>query len=483
VGYTQKVVMIGAGISGLACAYHLKQLGIPCLVLEARDRPGGVIAAIRRNGFLFETGPQGPRFPQSVWQLVRDVNLETDFVAGDPAAKRYILRNGRLHRAPFSPAGLIGTRLLGLGSKLRILTEVFGSSRPPVNEETLADFVQRKFGGEVLDYLVDPLISTVFFGDAHKMGMESAFPALVEWERERGSVARGALRARNAKRHAAKADESPRQAGTIRDHDALRVTDALPSLGSFRSGMAALPERLAAELREEIRYGAVTAGIAQSHDGNNETRPAWKIGLANGENIVAEHLILAVPAYVAAQLLSTAAPQLAAPLQMIEYAPICAVGSAYDRSQVADPLDGFGFMVPRREVFETICTFWNSSLFPGRAPDGQVLMTSFAGRNMNKDVAGFDEEKFAQVVEAENAKALGIKGPPLDREVWKDSRALPQYNVGHARRVAEIQSNMETVPNLQIIGNFLKGRSIGDCVDIAFAAAQDLHSRILSEII
>jgi oxygen-dependent protoporphyrinogen oxidase len=483
VGYTQKVAVIGAGISGLACAYRLKRLGIPCLVLEARDRPGGVIATIRRNGLLFETGPQCPRFPRSVWRLVCDLNLETEFVAGDPGAKRYILRNGRLHRAPFSPAGLIGTRLMGLGSKLRILTEIFGYTRPPVNEETLADFVQRKFGAEVLDYLVDPLISTVFFGDAHKMGMESAFPALVEWERERGSVARGALRARNRKRQTASADTSLRQAGTNRNHDALRVTDALPSLGSFRSGMGLLPERLAVELQAEIQYGAAIADIEQSQNEKSRTEAVWKLGLANGEKIIAEHLILAVPAYVAAQLVANAVPQLAARLQSIEYSPVCAVGFVYGRSQVVHPLDGFGFMVPRREGFETICTFWNSSLFPGRIPDGKVLMTSFAGRNMSNDGAEFDEGKYAQAVEAENAKALGIKDPPLDCVVWRDSRALPQYNVGHLRRVAEIQGIMGTIPNLQIIGNFLRGRSIGDCVDIAFAAAEHLRSRIGSGII
>ena len=168
-----------------------------------------------------------------MWQLVRDLNLEAEFVAGDPGAERYILRNGRLHRAPFSPAGLIATRLMGLGSKLRILTEVFGSSRPPANEETLAELVQRKFGAEVLDYLVDPLISTVFFGDAHKMGMQSAFPALVEWERERGSVARDALHARNAKQQAEGEDASLRQAGTNRDRDALRVAEIQGILGTM----------------------------------------------------------------------------------------------------------------------------------------------------------------------------------------------------------------------------------------------------------
>ena len=478
-GYTQKVAVIGAGISGLACAYRLKQLGIPCLVLEARERAGGLIATVRRNGFLFETGPQCPRFPPLVWQLVRDLNLETEFVAGDAGAKRYILRAGRLHPAPFSPAGLIGTRLVGLGSKLRILTEVFRSSQPPPREESLADFVQRKFGAEVLDYVVDPLISTIFFGDAQKMGMESAFPALVEWERNQGSLVRGAIRARKSKGRELKEDSSPQKTGGNRKRETLQVTDALPSLGSFRSGMTALPERLAAELHEEIRYGVTITCVAQIRNDNGAAKTFWQIGMSNGEKITAEQLILAVPAYVAAQLLADAVPALAIPLQAIEYAPVCAVASAYERSEVANTLDGFGFMVPRREGLETICTFWNSSLFSGRAPEGKVLLTSFAGRGMSKTAES--EEESARAVEVENARALGIKGPPLDRVVWKDSRALPQYNVGHAERVAEIQNILRTTPNLRIAGNFLKGRSIGDCVDAAFGAAQDVHSRIHSE--
>jgi oxygen-dependent protoporphyrinogen oxidase len=478
VGYTPKVAVIGAGLSGLACAYRLRQLEIPCLVLEAQERAGGLIATVRRNGFLFETGPQSPRFPSLLWRLLHELNLEKEFVAGDPGAKRYILRDGRLHPAPFSPAGLLRTRLLGARSKLRILTEVFRSSQPPPGEESLADFVQRKFGAEVLDYLVDPLISTIFFGDAHKMGMESAFPALVEWERNQGSLVRGAIHARKSKERAQKEDSSPLRTGENGKRDSLKVTDALPSLGSFRTGMAALPERLAAELHEEIRYNAAIACVEQMRNGSSAENASWQISLSGGEKITAEHLILAVPAYVAAKLLANAAPQLAIHLKAIEYSPVCAVASAYDRSQVSNSLDGFGFMVPRREGLQTICTFWNSSLFPGRAPDGKVLMTSFAGREMNNNGVAPGEEGFARIVEAENATALGIKARPVDRVVWKDSRALPQYNVGHATRVAEIQNIARTIPNLTIAGNFLRGRSIGDCVEVAFEAAQDVHSRI-----
>ena len=154
------------------------------------------------------------------------------------------------------------------------------------------------------------------------------------------------------------------------------------------------------------------------------------------------------------------------------------VASAYERSRVANRLDGFGFMVPRREGLKTICTFWNSSLFGARAPEGQVVMTSFAGRESSDSFGAISEEECAQVVEAENASILGIAAKRVERVVWKDPQALPQYNVGHARRVAEISSILSTQPNLYLVGNFLRGRSIGDCVEVANGVAEDVHSQV-----
>ena len=476
VGYKEKIVVIGAGISGLACAYRLKQLGVHCAVLEARERAGGLIATVRRNGFLFETGPQCPRFPAPVWRLVQELNLESEFVAGDPKAKRYIFSGGRLHAAPFSPTGLLATRLVGVRSKYRILTEAFRHSRPPAREESLSEFVERKFGADVLDNLVDPIISTVFLGDSHKMGMESAFPALVQWERDQGSLVRGAIGARKSKRDARTSDGL--KAGSRKNGATLHVTQALPSLGSFRSGMERLPERLAEELRTEIRFRTPIASVAPFRCDNGTTQAGWKIRLPSGEEISANHLVLAVPAYVAAELLQISTPQLATELKAIEYAPMCVVSSAYDRSQVANKLDGFGFMVPRTEGLKTICTFWNSSLFGERAPEGQVAMTSFAGRELTDTLGAICEEESARVVEAENARILGITGNPLDRQVWKDTRALPQYNVGHKRRVDEISRILSTQPNLHLAGNFLTGRSIGECVEVGCGVAENLNSQL-----
>src|SRR5580704_17583496 len=472
-GYMEKVVIIGAGISGLVVAYRLKRLGIPSPVLEASSRPGGVIATTRRNGFLFETGPQFPRFPVPLWQLVRELNLDGEFVAGKSAANRYILRRGQLHPAPFSPMGVIKTRLVGISSKLRILADPFGYSHPPDHEESLAEFIRRKFGREILDNLVDPFISTVFLGDASKMGMESAFPALVEWERSKGSLLRGALSARKARRNpstpivAAPRSTVRTTTGTDTNGNGnkLHVTEALPALGSFKSGMATLPKRLADELGTAVRYNVAVASIEPTHHGAASATSNWKIYVSDGASISTEHVVLAIPAHVASILLTPSAPQIASLLGGIEYAPICVVSSAYNRSAIANTLDGFGFLVPRREGLQTICTFWNSSLFSGRAPEGNVVITTFAGREGCSDVVDPAGNACIRAVDAENVRVLGIRGTPLDREVWKDSRALPQYNVGHALRVREISAALHSLPNLHLAGNYLSGRSISECID------------------
>ena len=157
---------------------------------------------------------------------------------------------------------------------------------------------------------------------------------------------------------------------------------------------------------------------------------------------------------------------------------MCVVSSVYERSQVANRFDGFGFMIPRREGLATICTFWNSSLFPDRAPEGKVLMTSFARMAAPGEEA---DGGLIRTVEAENAKILQITGKPLDRVILRTPRALPQYNVDHARRIREIESIVQSLPHLYVTGNFLRGRSIGDCVDLAFRVAEDLHSRMKSK--
>ncbi|HTC66060.1 MAG TPA: protoporphyrinogen oxidase [Candidatus Acidoferrum sp.] len=474
-GDIRKAVVIGAGITGLACAFRLQQLGIRPLILEASAKAGGVISTVRRNGFLFESGPQCPRFPISVWALVRELGLQDEFVAGDPRAKRYILRNGKLHRAPFSAGGLLTTSLVSRRSKYLLLSEVFRHSYPPAGEESLAEFTRRKFGDEVLDYLVDPFISTIFFGDTQKMGMHSAFPALVEWEQSRGSVVRGALRAYRAKRDG-NAQSAAKESSSNLKHGDLHVTDALPSLGSFKQGMGTLVECLAKKLGDDLRISVKAKSVA-SRNGGDKGESSWRIHLSSGDEIDAEAVVVATPAYAAVPLLNESMPKLSSLLAAIEHAPMDVVSSAFDRKQVRNALDGFGFMVPRREGLRTICTFWNSSLFPSQTSTGTVVLTSFAARGSKAEHAERADDLLVQKVEAENAAVLGITGASIDRMMWKYPRALPQYNVGHAQKVKQIRDTLSELRGLFLAGNYLAGRSIGDCVESGFQAADLLHSR------
>jgi oxygen-dependent protoporphyrinogen oxidase len=310
------------------------------------------------------------------------------------------------------------------------------------------------------------------------MGMHSAFPALVEWEQSRGSVVRGALRAYRAKRNGK--TKSPAGGRSTNDsnlkHRDLHVTDALPSLGSFNEGMGSLVERLAEKLRDDLQFGVNVKSVARQNDGS-QGKPAWRIRVSRGDEIDADAIVVATAAYAAAPLLVENMAKLSALLAGIEHAPMDVVSSAFDRKQVRHLLDGFGFMVPRRERLRTICTFWNSSLFPSHAPNGTVVMTSFAARGNDGNLNEIQDDLLAQQVEAENAAVLGITGAPVDRMVWKYPRALPQYNVGHAQRVNEIREALNGLPGVYLAGNYLAGRSIGDCVDTGFQAAELLHSR------
>jgi protoporphyrinogen/coproporphyrinogen III oxidase len=465
----RQTVVIGGGITGLSCAYRLAQMGVSVALLEASDHVGGVIALIRRNGFLFEAGPQCPRFPRALRELVREIGLEPAFVRANSRAKRYVLKGGQLYPAPLSPWALLGTRLVGLRDKARFVGEPFGHAKPPASEESVADFVRRKFGAETLAFLVDPFVSAVFFADAEDMGMESALPSVARWEREHGSVLRGALKSRTSNgRH-------PSSPGSTKSSDhsssSMRLSEALPPIGSFQQGLATLTDRLAEKLGASVRLRSRVDSL----------RPAagsplpWLVRLHDGEEIAAGSVVIAAPAYEAASLLRVAGPRLSSILEGIPYSPLVVVCSAYGRAQVRHSLEGFGFVVPRSEGLHTISSTWNSSLFPDRAPAGKVVITSLARPIANDSLLEMSEEAVANLVEGEVSPVLGISGPPVDRAVWKHPNALPHFPIGHAQRVAEIRADVIARPGLHLAGNYLEGRSIGDCVEFAFHVAEDVH--------
>jgi oxygen-dependent protoporphyrinogen oxidase len=442
------VWVIGGGISGLACAYRLRQLGVPARLLEKSSPAGGVIQTVRRDGFLLEAGPQSFLLTDSLRMLIGELGLEAEVVPANPKAPRYVLRKGRLLPVPMTPPALLRSPLLSWRAKARILSEPFLHSRIPSVEESVAAFVRRKFGGEILDYLVAPFVAGVYAGDPEALSMAGAFPSAVKWERENGSVIRGAIKSRGS---------SPR-----------------PPLASFRNGMVALPERLAEKLAGILpgaiefstdRAASVIAAGEFSPEGTTGARPDAKCDV----------IVLATPAYSAAALLANSRPGLAELLAGIFYAPLATIALAFRSHQIGRALDGFGFLAPRKEGLRTLGTVWNSALFPGRAPHGIAVLTSFIGGATDLAITKQPDQELLEIVVRENSAVLKITGPPVEHAVFRYPRALPQYVMGHSQRISAIAAETARAPGLFLTGNYLAGPSIGDCVEHAFATADTVH--------
>jgi len=445
------IVVIGGGIAGLACAYRLQTRGLPVLLLEKSAQAGGVIRSVRRDGFLFDLGPQSFLSTDPLLQFISELGLDSELVKADPRAPRYVLLNNALVRVPMGPAELFSTPVLRLGSKLKIFLEMFGWSQPPEPDESIASFVRRKFGEELLENLASPFVSGVYAGDAERISLRAAFPSAYAWEKQSGSVLRGAMKSR------------PPQ------------VKAKATLCSFRAGLGAFPERLAQKLGANFRAEASILSVAVSGMPGAPFTVEWE-SRGQRETVPAAALVLATPAFSAAGLLEIAAPQVAAALRGIEYAPVAVVSGGYRREHVRNALDGFGYLIPRKERRLTLGTVWNSSLFPERAPEGHVTLTSFIGGATNPEILAHPESQLAATVEEETHAILGIGNPPVVRHVNRYVHALPQYNLGHTQRIAALRRAAEQIPGLFFAGNYLEGPSLSATVESSLQAAERIHT-------
>ena len=436
-------IVIGGGISGLVCADHLQQAGIPVRVVESGDRPGGVIATREQDGFRFELGPQSFLSSEPLLKLIDSLGLSNELLHADPRAPRYILFRGRLVPAPLAPPSLLTTPLLGASTKWRLVTEMLRRTRPPVTDESIAAFVRRKFGDQLLDRLVAPFVSGVYAGDPEKLSLRASFPKLHEFEAQFGSVLRGAMKSRPEK-------------GVSR-----------PGLCSFRDGMETLPRKLASRLGDELL--TETTVVAARH-GKTLGNSSFEIDVTrNGhrETLLASALIMAAPVNAASEILKGVSDKFAEPFARMEYAPVAVVAAGYRRDQVRHAGHGFGFLVPRSEKLRMLGTVWNSSLFPGRAPENMPCFTSFAGGATDPSLCSMSDEEIGDIICGELGRILGITGPPVTRLVHRYPRALPQYNLGHSETLSALSAAASSVPGLFLAGNYLSGPSISSCVEQA----------------
>jgi oxygen-dependent protoporphyrinogen oxidase len=480
-GKTERIVIIGAGLSGLVAAHRVRELSrvarhpVEVVVLEAKDRIGGVIWTDRVNGFTLEGGPDS-FITNKPWgiDLCRRLGLHDRLIETDPTHRRsFVVRKGQLApvpegfvlMAPHRILPVLTSPVLSLRGKLRILLDLVIPRRSADTEESLASFVRRRLGREALDRLVQPLVGGIYTGDPNDLSLKATLPQFLAMEREHGSLIKAAWRQQLQQREDRKHE---RQASGARYGMFVTLDD----------GMDLLPKSLEAALPPgSIRTGSPVRRISR-HSG-----AGWLVELLSGPPIEAEAIIVTTEAHASARMIDAEDPGLALQLRAIPYASSVIVNVAYQRDQIQHPLDGFGAVVPAIEDRSILAVSFLSVKFPRRAPTGSVLMRVFVGGATRPDLFDLPDDAIKELVTRELADLIGVSGTPQLMEVGRHPRAMPQYTLGHLERVEAIRRKLARHPRLFFTGIAFDGVGIPDCIHSAELTAESVVNALTNPAI
>lgn len=407
---------------------------------------------VTTEGYLCEWGVNAflDKSPRTL-ELCKEVGL-TAVPADISAKKRFVFSEGALHKLPEKPPEFFSSKLLSVAGRLRVIGEVFsGRSKKP--DETLAEFGVRHLGREAFEKLIDPMASGVFAGDATRMSLQSCFPRIHEVESEYGSLIRGLVKLQKAARKAGRKDTPGPGPGGI--------------LTSFAGGMSVLTDTITAELGSRVRLNAPVESV--SYSGKE-----YVIHLKDGSEEAFDALVLTSPAYAQAQMLRDLTPAVSAQLESIPYPSLAIVCLGYDKADVGNRMDGFGFLVPSREKRGILGTVADSNVFPDRAPSGSTLLRTMVGGARSSHLASLPDEQLLDLVRSNLKDIMGIQADPQFASIYRHDKAIPQYLVGHSDRLQAISLELEKFPGLVLSGNAYRGVSLNDCVLNASATAQSL---------
>lgn len=458
------ISIIGGGISGLATAFALQQqaeqagIELTIKLLEKEERLGGKIWSIQEDGFLCEWGPNGflDNKPMTL-ELCQQISIDNNLLASnDNARKRFIYSGKVLHRLPENGPAFLKSRLISWPGKLRLAMEPLIPKYRDDKDESLADFGRRRLGSEALDKLIAPMVSGIFAGNPETMSLQSCFPRIHELESEFGSLIKAMIKLagnKRAERKAGKAVASAAGPGGV--------------LTSFNDGIQELTDGIAFRMKHEIHTGTEVVGLSRSGSG-------YTLELADGSSLESDLVISAAPAHVASQLLSGVDHGLAELLRSIPYAPMNVVCFGYQRDKITHDLNGFGYLIPRKEGCQTLGTLWDSSIFPNRAPEGHVLLRSMMGGATNPESMNLSEEEVIDRVRTDLRQIMGIDAEPDFIRVFRHQQAIPQYTVGHGRKLTALYEALGNHPGFYLTGNAYKGIGLNDCVNAANLIARQV---------
>ncbi len=468
----QRVVIIGGGIAGLTTALYLRDRaaelpgGLELSILEAGSRVGGNIRTDYCDGFIVERGPNGylDNVPATA-ALVERLGLTSEVQkADDRAAKRYLYRDGRLHLLPTGPLAFLRSRVLSPRGRARLLLEPLARRKPAgVLDETIHDFASRRIGSEAADVLIEAMVSGIFAGDTRKLSLASTFPKLATMEAEHGSLTRGMLATMRARRST-----------TGKQTRAGGPTGPGGTLTSFRRGIQTLTDRLSSGLDGEIHLNCEVTGIEPTALAERTTR--WHLDTTTGQTFDADAIVVAIPAAKAAPLLTGVDLTLGETLAQIPTASLVVIALGYDGAVIGDPLDGFGFLIPRGEGLRSLGCLWDSSIFPGRAPEGKALMRVMIGGAHDPEAAELDDESLLGIAAKDLETTMELTATPILSRVYRHPVGIAQYVRGHRARLDTIHERLGEQPGLWLTGSSFDGISMNACIEQAKSRAQEILS-------
>jgi protoporphyrinogen/coproporphyrinogen III oxidase len=473
-----RVAVVGGGISGLAAAHRIleqtKQLdrAVEVQLLEAGSRLGGVIHTGEREGFLLEGGPDS-FISEKPWalSLCHRLGLESNLIGtGDTHRRSFIVRRGKLRPVPdgfylLAPTRLwstVTTPIFSWPGKIRMSADLFLPRKKlssPLQDETLASFVRRRLGREALDRMAQPMIGGIYTSDPEELSLRATMPRFLDMEQEHRSLILAMWRQRQKTRHS-------------QNHQA-----AGPRYGLFVSlsqGMVRLVEALRQRLPpDSIRLNTQVSALRRSASSRH-----WILDLANGTQLEADAVCLALAAFQSADLLHALDAPLASKLRSIRYASTATVNLAYRLEDIPGPLEGFGFVVPAIEKREILACTFSHMKFSGRAPRHHALLRAFMGGALQPKAFDYEDNEMIRIVRQNLRELLGIEQPPLFAVVERHAQAMAQYRVGHLDLVAEIDALVKQHATLQLAGNGFTGIGIPDCIRLG----EECAGRILEAL-
>ena len=449
----KRVAVVGAGISGLCCAYWLDKNGFDVQVYEKENRVGGSIITEKEKGYLIDLGPNSAlETSDTLRELIREIGLEDQKVYGNEASNnRYVVRDGKLHPIPMSPPKFLKTKLFSTGAKIRLLKEPFIKPTDG-NDISLADFVRYRLGDEFLNYAINPFVAGVYAGDPENLSTQAAFPKLYALEQKYGSFIKGTIKgARERKKRG-------------------EVSKDRARLFSFIEGMQIFPDTIAAKLNGKITTGVQVEVLTKNTN-------ALEIEISkNGRKETEKYdlVILSTPTDGLSKILHKIASKESERIEKTEYPPVAVIFTGFKADKVQRALDGFGFLIPKIENKQILGSIWSSTIFPQRAPDGYVAFTTFVGGTRQPENGLLPVDKLEEIVFKDLNDLVGLKGKPDFIKIKKWQRAIPQYTMGYPE-VQKIFNDLEDgFPGLYFAGNFRRGIGMGDSVLSAHETVQKI---------